>query len=96
MSPTNTKHLVRQIRALLPEPVTAAGTGAERRPDLGDPLDIKAAARLIGCSAWTLRQSLIPQGLPCFRTGPSGKLIFYRDQVIRWVERRQRAEGGHP
>jgi hypothetical protein len=63
-------------------------------PDLGDPMDIKAAAGLIGCSPWTLRHTLMPRGLPCFRTGPSGKLIFYRRQVVRWIERYQRAEGG--
>ena len=52
---------------------------------LGVPLGIRDVARLIGCSVWTVRQSYIPQGLPHLRSGPSGKLIFYRDQVVRWI-----------
>lgn len=63
---------------------------------LGDAMDIKAAARLIGCSAWTVRQVLIPKGLPCFRSGSNGKLIFYKQQVVRWIVRHQHAEGGSP
>jgi hypothetical protein len=58
-------------------------------PALGPPLSIRDVARLIGCSPWTVRQTLIPQGLPVFRSGASGKLIFYRDQVVRWIEFRQ-------
>ena len=49
-------------------------------------------ARLIGCSPWTVRQTLIPRGLPHFRFKASGRLIFYRDQVIRWIENQQ--QGG--
>jgi hypothetical protein len=52
---------------------------------LGEPLDLRQAAELIGCSPWTVRQSLIPKGLPHFRSGPAGKLIFYRDQLTRWI-----------
>jgi hypothetical protein len=63
---------------------------------LGEPLDIKTVARLIGCSAWTVRQKLIPKGLPCFRSGPNGKLIFYHQQVVRWIVRTQHAQGGSP
>ena len=83
------------VRAVLPasppvaEPAPQPSTNA-----LGEPLDIRRVAALIGCSAWTVRQTLIPRGLPFFRTGASGKLIFYREQVIRWIERRQRLEGG--
>lgn len=65
---------------------------------LGRPLSIAEAARLIGCSAWTVRQSLIPNGLPVFRSGPNGKLIFYEAQLVRWIESRQQqhthAQGG--
>ena len=39
---------------------------------LGAPLSIKDVARLIGCSAWTVRQKFIPLGLPHLRSGPSG------------------------
>ena len=52
---------------------------------LGEPMGIRAVAALIGCSPWSVRQSLLPQGLPHWRSGPSGKLIFYRDQVVRWL-----------
>jgi hypothetical protein len=61
-------------------------------PALGPPLDIKQAARLIGCSPWTVRQKLLPRGLPFFRSAASGKLIFYQAQVVRWIERQQ--QGG--
>ena len=55
-------------------------------PDpLGDPIPIRTVARMLGCSAWTVRQKHIPQGLPHFRSGPQGKLVFFRDQVIRWI-----------
>jgi hypothetical protein len=82
-------------RAVLPEGVTEAATGATNNDPLGEPLGIREVATLIGCSPWTVRQVLIPSGLPCFRSGPSGRLIFYRLQVIRWILRRQRAQGGH-
>jgi hypothetical protein len=54
-------------------------------PPLGIPLNLREVARMIGCSPWTVRQTLIPRGLPFFRSGASGKLIFYRDQVVRWI-----------
>jgi hypothetical protein len=60
---------------------------------LGVPLDMRGVARLIGCSPWTVRQRLMPSGLPYFRSGASGKFIFYTDQVIRWIENQQ--QGGH-
>ena len=59
------------------------------RYKLGQPLDISQVARLIGCSAWTVRQTLIPKGLPHFRFTPLGRLIFYEDQIIRWIETKQ-------
>ena len=61
---------------------------------LGQPLSIRDVAHLIGCSAWTVRQSHVPRGLPCFRSGPNGKLIFYRDQVIAWILQQQQRKGG--
>jgi hypothetical protein len=57
--------------------------------ELGPPLSIREAAKLIGLSPWTIRQRLIPMGLPHFRSGASGKLIFYRDQVADWVRKHQ-------
>jgi hypothetical protein len=64
-------------------------------PDLGRlgiPLSIGEVARLIGTSPWSVRQTLIPQGLPHLRFKANGRLIFYQDQVIRWIENQQ--EGG--
>ena len=58
-------------------------------PSLGPPLDLPGVAALIGCSPWTVRQTLIPRGLPHFRFKANGRLIFYRDQVIRWIENQQ-------
>ena len=65
-----------------------AAPSSENR--LGRPLNMKEVAALIGCSPWTVRQKLLPQGLPYFRSAASGKLIFYSDQVIRWIERKQK------
>jgi hypothetical protein len=56
---------------------------------LGEPLCLIEAAELIGCSPWTVRQTLIPKGLPHFRFRANGRLIFYRDQVIRWIKNQQ-------
>src|SRR6185437_3958285 len=60
---------------------------------LGQPLSIKEAASLIGCSPWTVRQKYVPLGLPHLRSGPNGKLIFYRNQIIRWLLERQQKGG---
>jgi len=65
-------------------------SGADSR--LGVPLDIRQVARLVGCSPWSIRNKWIPKGLPHFRSGASSKLIFYTDQVVRWIERQQ--QGG--
>ena len=54
--------------------------------ELGPAMDIRRVAALIGCSPWTVRQRLIPMGLPRLQYGAAGRLIFYRDQVIRWIE----------
>jgi len=59
---------------------------------LGMPLTIAEVALLIGCSPWTVRQTLIPRGLPHFRFKASGRLTFYEGQVIRWIENQQ--QGG--
>jgi hypothetical protein len=60
---------------------------------LGAPLSIREASEMIGCSMWTVRQRYLPQGLPHLRSGPQGKLIFFRDQVIRWILERQQKGG---
>jgi hypothetical protein len=60
---------------------------------LGTPLTIREVAELIGCSDWTVRQRWLPQGLPHLRSGPTGKLIFYESQVIRWLLEQQQKGG---
>ena len=63
---------------------------------LGEAMDVKQVAELIGCSAWTVRQKHVKAGLPCFRSGPSGRMIFYRNQVTAWIlERQQEKKGGN-
>lgn len=57
---------------------------------LGTPLTIGKAAALIGCSPWTIRQKYLPMGLPHFRVGSTGKLTFYKNQIIRWLIDQQR------
>jgi hypothetical protein len=76
---------VREPGALLPPPRAEIGPF----PPLGIPLNIAEVARMIGCSPWTVRQTLIPRGLPHFRFTACGRLIFYRDQVVRWIESQQ-------
>jgi hypothetical protein len=63
---------------------------------LGDPMDIGQVAALLGCSAWTVRQRYLAQGLPHLRACASGKLVFFREQVIGWILKRQqqRQKGG--
>ena len=81
-------------RLVLPEVLPEAETAPARADLLGQPVDINDAAAIIGCSSWTVRHVLIPQGLPHFRAGRNGKLIFYRQQITRWIVRHQRAQGG--
>jgi hypothetical protein len=58
--------------------------------ELGEPLSIIQVAKLIGCSPWTVRQQHIRRGLPHFRAGENGKLIFYKNQVVRWIQSQQK------
>jgi hypothetical protein len=78
-----------------PQPQGASGPAIDARDSypLGAPLSIRDVARMIGCSAWTVRQKHLPSGLPYFRSGPNGKLVFFRDQVIAWVLQQQRKGG---
>ena len=69
--------------------------GKAQRPgrrSLGEPLSIDQVGELLGCSPWTVRQTLLPRGIPHFRFSASGRLIFFEDQVIRWIEDQQ--QGG--
>ncbi|HEY4676581.1 MAG TPA: hypothetical protein VIJ01_05440 [Candidatus Angelobacter sp.] len=62
--------------------------------ELGEAMNVKQVARLIGCSAWTVRQKHLKAGLPCLRSGPSGRLTFYRNQVIAWILEQQKLTKG--
>lgn len=62
---------------------------------LGTPMNITAVAALFGCSAWTIRQRYLPQGLPHVRASASGKIVFFREQVIDWILKRQQKKGGN-
>jgi len=62
--------------------------------ELGEPLSVYDAAQLIGCSAWTIRQKHVKAGLPCFRSRSSGRMIFYRNQVVAWILERQKEQKG--
>jgi hypothetical protein len=64
--------------------------------DLGDPMKIEEVAELLGCSPWTVRQRYLRQGLPHLQASARGKLVFFREQIIAWVEKRQqqRQKGG--
>lgn len=78
-------------RAELPEALPEAEGRETTVPDepLGEPLGIGEVARLIGCSVWTVRQQCLRKGLPHFRASRSGRLIFYRNQVVRWLIHKQ-------
>jgi hypothetical protein len=79
------------LRAELPEALPEAEGGETSAVGelLGEPLAIGEVARLIGCSVWTVRQQCLRQGLPHFRASRSGRRIFYRNQVVRWLIERQ-------
>ena len=81
--------ILREPGAFWPAPGADCGPFGD---GLGMPLSIEEVACLIGCSPWSVRQTLIPRGLPHFRFTANGRLIFYRDQVIRWIENQQ--QGG--
>lgn len=65
---------------------------------LGEAMTVKQVARLLGCSSWTVRHKHLRAGLPCFRSGPSGRLTFYRNQVVAWILQKQKEhqKGGKP
>jgi hypothetical protein len=99
------KHAPLEVRGIIEDadyltraelPVGLPAPSETRRPDasvLGEPLSIAEVAALIGCSSWTVRQKYVPAGLPHFRSGPNGKLIFYKNQIIDWLLERQRKGG---
>ena len=62
--------------------------------ELGEAMTVQQVAKLIGCSAWTVRQKFLQQGLPHLRSGPSGRLTFYRNQVVAWILEKQKQQKG--
>jgi hypothetical protein len=79
-----------ELPVAVPEPTPGVKTA--NHDLLGEPLSIRDVARLLGCSVWTVRQRCLPQGLPYFRVAHSGKLMFYRNQVTRWILEKQKTE----
>jgi hypothetical protein len=73
------------------EPNHAAGSAGP----LGEPMDIGQVAALLGCSAWTVRQRYLPQGLPHLQASSGGRIVFFREQVIAWILKRQQQKGGN-
>ena len=65
-----------------------------QRVALGEPIANDEVAQLLGCSPWTVRQRYLRQGLPYLQARPRGKIVFFREQVIAWIEKRQRQKGG--
>jgi hypothetical protein len=63
---------------------------------LGQAMGIGQVARLLGCSVWTVRQRYMPHGLPYLRASASGKLVFFRQQVIDWILKQQQKGGNRP
>lgn len=82
-----TGHSVPQPRAELPVALPAPSETDVQA--LGEPLGIREAAQIIGCSVWTLRQRCLPQGLPHFRASKTGRIVLYRTQVVRWLIEKQ-------
>ena len=60
--------------------------------ELGDPLNVKQVASLLGVSPWSIRQ-LLRKGIPHVRNTRGGKVIFFRNQVLAWVITQQRKGG---
>ena len=82
-----TGHPELQPRAELPAAVPVHSEGDVQV--LGAPVGIREVAQLIGCSVWTVRQRCLPQGLPHFRASKTGRIVFYRTQVVRWLIEKQ-------
>jgi hypothetical protein len=82
-----------QAQAITTQPMaTQSATPKAAKVDadpLGEPMTIGQVAELLACSAWTVRQRYLPSGLPYFRIGTTGKLLFYRKQVVQWILQKQ-------
>ena len=89
-----------QFKGVLADPPRAelpAGKPVGRPPaddPLGEVLTIREVSQLLGCSAWTVRNRHLRRGLPYFRTGGTGKLVFYRSQITHWILEQQAIHQG--
>jgi hypothetical protein len=89
-----------QFKGVLADPPRAelpVGKPAGSRPiddPLGEALTIREVSRLLGYSVWTVRNRHLRRGLPYFRIGGTGKLVFYRGQVTRWILEQQAIHKG--
>ena len=82
-----------QPMPILGDAVRSLGSSfATHSEALGRPLNLRQVAALIGSSPWTVRQTLIPRGLPFFRFKANGRLVFFESQIVRWIENQQ--QGG--
>jgi len=88
----NIEQIDESPRAELPEALPAPRRAAE--DPLGDALTISDVAKMLRCCVWTVRKRYLPRGLPYFRVGSSGKLVFYRNQVTRWILKQQEIHNG--
>ncbi len=80
-----------------PRAELSVGKPAADRPGedpLGETLTIREVSRLLGCSVWTVRNRCLGRGLPYFRIGGTGKLVFYRGQITRWILEQQAIHRG--
>lgn len=75
-------------------PPLAGASPATSTDILGQPMNIGQVAALLGCSVWTVRQRYLPSGLPHLRIGSMGKIVFYRNQIVRWILEKQKQKGG--
>ena len=76
-----------------PQDYPQGSNGEVWHDELGEPMTIRDVALLLGCSVWTVRQRHLPYGLPYFRLGTTGKLVFYRKQVVAWILANQQKGG---
>ena len=88
---------IKRVLADSPRAELPAGKpAADRVQDdpLGEVLTIREVSRLLGCSAWTVRNRHLRRGLPHFRVGGTGKLIFFANQITQWILEQQAIHKG--
>lgn len=61
--------------------------------ELGEAIGIATVAKMLRCSTWTVRNKWVPQGLPHIRASRKGRMVFHRNQVNRWILKRQQKGG---